>query len=171
MYGQDLPCIAQAVVLRRWSHRHLSRRVLYVLCCCTGRRWVDEVVRDAPWVITIDFLDRHNIDYVAHDDLPVRRAALNGIRVHCMPCSRIQACVVTYTHRHSISHVAHDLLAVKTQGWNPLRHLTSPQRCNMHCTPPAGALATYCHRPTPVCTRARSTLTPPERASTTSMAS
>lgn len=33
-------------------------------------KWVDEVVRDAPWVITEEFLEQHNIDYVAHDDLP-----------------------------------------------------------------------------------------------------
>lgn len=33
-------------------------------------RWVDEVVRDAPWVINMDFLDQHRIDFVAHDDLP-----------------------------------------------------------------------------------------------------
>lgn len=33
-------------------------------------RWVDEVVEDCPWVITVDFLEKHRIDYVAHDDLP-----------------------------------------------------------------------------------------------------
>jgi len=33
-------------------------------------RWVDEVVEDCPWVINIEFLDKHQIDYVAHDDLP-----------------------------------------------------------------------------------------------------
>lgn len=33
-------------------------------------RWVDEVLPDAPWVITADFLTDHNIDFVAHDDLP-----------------------------------------------------------------------------------------------------
>ncbi|EFJ33076.1 hypothetical protein SELMODRAFT_25358, partial [Selaginella moellendorffii] len=33
-------------------------------------RWVDEVVEDAPWVITQEFLDKHRIDYVAHDALP-----------------------------------------------------------------------------------------------------
>ncbi|EMF08368.1 CTP_transf_2-domain-containing protein [Sphaerulina musiva SO2202] len=33
-------------------------------------RWVDEVVEDCPWIITVDFLEQHNIDYVAHDDLP-----------------------------------------------------------------------------------------------------
>jgi cytidyltransferase-like protein len=36
-------------------------------CTC---RWVDEVITDAPWVITEEFLDRHKIDYVAHDALP-----------------------------------------------------------------------------------------------------
>nr|OQO26672.1 hypothetical protein B0A51_07672 [Rachicladosporium sp. CCFEE 5018] len=33
-------------------------------------RWVDEVVEDCPWIITVGFLDKHQIDYVAHDDLP-----------------------------------------------------------------------------------------------------
>ena len=31
---------------------------------------VDEVVEDCPWVIDVDFLAKHNIDYVAHDDIP-----------------------------------------------------------------------------------------------------
>ncbi|XP_075264465.1 uncharacterized protein LOC142356437 [Convolutriloba macropyga] len=33
-------------------------------------RWVDEVITDAPWVVTQEFLDKHNIHYVAHDALP-----------------------------------------------------------------------------------------------------
>jgi choline-phosphate cytidylyltransferase len=33
-------------------------------------KWVDEVVEDCPWVIDVDFLTKHNIDYVAHDDIP-----------------------------------------------------------------------------------------------------
>ncbi|MCL7045661.1 hypothetical protein MKW94_021244 [Papaver nudicaule] len=33
-------------------------------------KWVDEVIPDAPWVISQEFLDKHNIDYVAHDSLP-----------------------------------------------------------------------------------------------------
>ncbi|KAF2759458.1 hypothetical protein EJ05DRAFT_484411 [Pseudovirgaria hyperparasitica] len=35
-------------------------------------KWVDEVVEDCPWVITDapGFLEKHKIDYVAHDDLP-----------------------------------------------------------------------------------------------------
>lgn len=33
-------------------------------------KWVDEVICPCPWVITLEFLDKHNIHYVAHDDLP-----------------------------------------------------------------------------------------------------
>ncbi|KAI9847132.1 MAG: hypothetical protein M1838_000989, partial [Thelocarpon superellum] len=33
-------------------------------------RWVDEVIEDCPWIVTPEFLDEHQIDYVAHDDLP-----------------------------------------------------------------------------------------------------
>ncbi|EDO17924.1 hypothetical protein Kpol_1010p40 [Vanderwaltozyma polyspora DSM 70294] len=33
-------------------------------------KWVDEVVPDAPWCVTPKFLDEHDIDYVAHDDIP-----------------------------------------------------------------------------------------------------
>jgi hypothetical protein len=38
--------------------------MLYIL------RWVDEVIPDAPWVVDEEFLDKHNIDFVAHDSLP-----------------------------------------------------------------------------------------------------
>lgn len=33
-------------------------------------KWVDEVVEDCPWVVSVDFLEQHQIDYVAHDDIP-----------------------------------------------------------------------------------------------------
>ncbi|CAO3624003.1 unnamed protein product [Cunninghamella blakesleeana] len=33
-------------------------------------KWVDEVIEDAPWVITQEFIDQHQIDYVAHDAEP-----------------------------------------------------------------------------------------------------
>ncbi|CAH2079082.1 unnamed protein product [Thlaspi arvense] len=33
-------------------------------------KWVDEVIPDAPWVLTTEFIDKHRIDYVAHDALP-----------------------------------------------------------------------------------------------------
>lgn len=33
-------------------------------------RWVDEVVAEAPWVIDQAFIDKWQIDYVAHDEDP-----------------------------------------------------------------------------------------------------
>ncbi|KAM3125791.1 hypothetical protein CJJ07_003294 [Candidozyma auris] len=42
-------------------------------------RWVDEVIPDAPWCVTADFLLKHKIDYVAHDDLPYASADSDDI--------------------------------------------------------------------------------------------
>jgi len=33
-------------------------------------RYVDELVQDAPWSLDAEFLKKHKIDFVAHDDLP-----------------------------------------------------------------------------------------------------
>ncbi|KAI9664583.1 MAG: hypothetical protein M1821_006029 [Bathelium mastoideum] len=33
-------------------------------------KWVDEVVEDCPWIASTEFLEEHQIDYVAHDDIP-----------------------------------------------------------------------------------------------------
>lgn len=33
-------------------------------------RYVDEIIRDAPWELTDEFLDNNKIDFVAHDELP-----------------------------------------------------------------------------------------------------
>ncbi|GMY35044.1 choline-phosphate cytidylyltransferase 1-like [Fagus crenata] len=45
-------------------------------------RWVDEVIPDAPWVITQEFVDKHQIDYVAHDSLPYADASGAGKDVY-----------------------------------------------------------------------------------------
>jgi choline-phosphate cytidylyltransferase len=33
-------------------------------------KWVDEIIFPCPWVLTKEFLEKHNIDFVAHDALP-----------------------------------------------------------------------------------------------------
>ena len=33
-------------------------------------KWVDEVICPCPWEISMDFLNEHNIHYVAHDAIP-----------------------------------------------------------------------------------------------------
>lgn len=39
--------------------------------CVRHCKWVDEViVEDVPWIVTQEFIDKHQIDFVAHDDLP-----------------------------------------------------------------------------------------------------
>ncbi|KAI5679492.1 hypothetical protein M9H77_00719 [Catharanthus roseus] len=45
-------------------------------------RWVDEVIPDAPWVINQEFIDKHRIDYVAHDALPYADASGAGNDVY-----------------------------------------------------------------------------------------
>lgn len=45
-------------------------------------KWVDEVIPDAPWVINQEFIDKHKIDYVAHDALPYADASGAGNDVY-----------------------------------------------------------------------------------------
>ncbi|XP_048866090.1 choline-phosphate cytidylyltransferase B isoform X2 [Brienomyrus brachyistius] len=45
-------------------------------------RYVDEVVRDAPWTLTPDFLEKHKIDFVAHDDIPYSSAGSEDVYKH-----------------------------------------------------------------------------------------
>ncbi|KAK4154154.1 hypothetical protein C8A00DRAFT_43017 [Chaetomidium leptoderma] len=33
-------------------------------------KWVDEVIESCPWIVTPEFLEQHQLDYVAHDDIP-----------------------------------------------------------------------------------------------------
>ncbi|XP_065056793.1 choline-phosphate cytidylyltransferase A-like [Rhopilema esculentum] len=42
-------------------------------------RYVDEIVRDAPWVLDVEFLREHRIDFVAHDDLPYNSAGQDDV--------------------------------------------------------------------------------------------
>ncbi|KAF3924249.1 hypothetical protein ABW21_db0204393 [Orbilia brochopaga] len=46
-------------------------------------KWVDEVVEDAPWIVTPDFLEKHAIDYVAHDDEPYAGTDTDDIYKPC----------------------------------------------------------------------------------------
>ncbi|KIO22105.1 hypothetical protein M407DRAFT_28320 [Tulasnella calospora MUT 4182] len=54
---------------------HKSRTVMsHAERCESVRhcRWVDEILPDAPWVVDQAFIDKHQIDYVAHDDDPYK---------------------------------------------------------------------------------------------------
>ncbi|XP_073335968.1 choline-phosphate cytidylyltransferase B-like [Pagrus major] len=45
-------------------------------------RYVDEVVRDAPWTLNTEFLKKHKIDFVAHDDIPYTSAGSEDVYKH-----------------------------------------------------------------------------------------
>uniref|UniRef100_A0A3Q3XL05 choline-phosphate cytidylyltransferase n=1 Tax=Mola mola TaxID=94237 RepID=A0A3Q3XL05_MOLML len=45
-------------------------------------RYVDEVLRDAPWTLTPEFLQKHKIDFVAHDDIPYTSAGSEDVYKH-----------------------------------------------------------------------------------------
>ncbi|CAL8365149.1 unnamed protein product [Lota lota] len=45
-------------------------------------RYVDEVVRDAPWSLSPEFLRDHTIDFVAHDDIPYTSAGSEDVYKH-----------------------------------------------------------------------------------------
>lgn len=42
-------------------------------------RYVDEIVRDAPWELDDDFLENHKIDFVAHDEIPYSSDDCNDV--------------------------------------------------------------------------------------------
>lgn len=42
-------------------------------------RYVDEVVPDAPWSLTEEFIEEHKIDFVAHDDIPYTADGMEDI--------------------------------------------------------------------------------------------
>jgi choline-phosphate cytidylyltransferase len=44
-----------------------------------------------PWVLTLDFLDKHNIDYVAHDDAPYGSAGQGDIYKEIKDAGRFKA--------------------------------------------------------------------------------
>lgn len=42
-------------------------------------RYVDEIIINAPWTLQDEYLDKHRIDFVAHDDLPYGAAGSEDI--------------------------------------------------------------------------------------------
>ncbi|XP_033760649.1 choline-phosphate cytidylyltransferase B-like isoform X2 [Pecten maximus] len=45
-------------------------------------RYVDEVIKAAPWSISDEYLEKHKIDFVAHDDLPYVSSDSDDIYKH-----------------------------------------------------------------------------------------
>ncbi|KAF2898593.1 hypothetical protein ILUMI_07583 [Ignelater luminosus] len=45
-------------------------------------RYVDEIVRDAPWEVDEEYLTKHKIDFIAHDDIPYGTDDCNDVYAH-----------------------------------------------------------------------------------------
>ncbi|MCL4118141.1 UNVERIFIED_CONTAM: hypothetical protein GTU68_039775 [Idotea baltica] len=45
-------------------------------------RYVDEVIPDAPWTLDDTYLDKHKIDFVAHDDIPYTTGSDGDVYAH-----------------------------------------------------------------------------------------
>lgn len=45
-------------------------------------RYVDEVVKNAPWSLDDEFLQKHKIDFVAHDELPYTTGSGTDVYAH-----------------------------------------------------------------------------------------
>ena len=54
-------------------------------------KWVDEIICPCPWVITLDFINKNKIDYVAHDDAPYGGAGSTDIYAEIKKAGKFKA--------------------------------------------------------------------------------
>ena len=60
-------------------HKYKGKTVMnHALRCESVRhcKWTDQVVSEAPWIVTDEFLTKYKIDFVAHDAIPYSTASL-----------------------------------------------------------------------------------------------
>ena len=46
--------------------------------CVSYNKYIDEIVNDAPWIITKEFMDKYDIDYCAHHDKNMSENEIDG---------------------------------------------------------------------------------------------
>ncbi|KAM3136834.1 hypothetical protein pb186bvf_011093 [Paramecium bursaria] len=54
-------------------------------------KWADEVIYPAPWIVDQKFLEDHQIDYVAHDDIPYVTAGVEDAYAECKRLGKFKA--------------------------------------------------------------------------------
>lgn len=54
-------------------------------------KWIDEVIPNAPWVITKEFLEKHDIDFVCHDDIPYVSGNISDVYGHLKEMKKFHA--------------------------------------------------------------------------------
>lgn len=104
---------------------------------------MDEIITDAPWVINQAFLDKHKIDYVAHDALPYNDTSGQGKDVYefvgpnLLPHNSFEGSHVLNTDVQQLFAVLRVLRGL----CHPLKHLPNildgskrvPVLAGMHC--------------------------------------
>jgi choline-phosphate cytidylyltransferase len=75
-------------------------------------RWVDEIITNAPWVITEEYINKHKIDFVAHDALPYSDASGQAADVYdfvsCLPTPSPRPEFVTHAPRRIWAYNRHE---------------------------------------------------------------
>ena len=54
-------------------------------------KYVDEVLMPCPWVLSLEFLEVNDIDFVAHDDIPYGSAGSDDIYAKIKKAGRFKA--------------------------------------------------------------------------------
>ena len=68
--GKFLECKCKQYTIISSKYKYIAGKLFDTFHSFNHSRYVDEVVRDAPWVLDDAFLEKHKIDFVAHDDVP-----------------------------------------------------------------------------------------------------
>ena len=72
------------------------------VACVAGCRYVDEVLPDAPWITDREWIERHNIDLVAHGSDYSQK---DLIKTHAVPIEMGILRTVGYTPRISTTEI------------------------------------------------------------------
>ena len=79
------------------THFFLKKRLEAARHC----RWVDEVVAEAPWVLTEDFIKKYEIDYVAHDEDAYACAGHDDVYSHVKSQGKNDLSFSSSSHNHN----------------------------------------------------------------------
>lgn len=80
-------------------------------------KWVNEVVEDAPWIIDEEFLQKHRIDYVAHDEAPYQSAGVEDVYAFVKKKNMFKATQRTegiIGYKNSVREFNHHIIGIST---------------------------------------------------------
>lgn len=76
-----------------WKNKGLTVLTDEQRCAALSHcKWVDEVIPNAPWAVTPEFMTEHKLDFVAHDDIPYASAESDDVYA---PVKRLGKFIVT----------------------------------------------------------------------------